>query len=287
MSVLRRRMIETLRIRNYSPRTITRYVEQIADFARHFGRSPHLLGLEEIHQYQLYLLEERKAKRGTLVVAVSALRILYRDVLRKDWMITYIPFPRKEQPLPVVLSREEVERLLAAAANARERTILLTLYATGLRLSELISLRIDDIDKDRRMILVRRGKGNKDRYIPLVPTLHQALQDYYRQFRPQEWLFPGEVPGHHIVPSTPQGICRRARLRAGIRKPVTPHTLRRCFATHLVEGGVELTAVRRLLGHHSLHTVERYLLVSRHSLDPDRGALDLLRGLGSGSSRQE
>jgi site-specific recombinase XerD len=169
--------------------------------------------------------------------------------------------------------------LLAAASGLRDRTLLLTAYATGLRVSELVSLRVADIDGARQLIRVDHGKGGRDRFVPLFPVLHQALRDYYRSFRPKEWLFPGVDSNRHLDRDTARLACHRARARAGLTKVVTPHTLRRCFATHLHENGVDLLTIKVLLGHRSLQTVQLYALVSKHTLHPQRFGMDLLQGL--------
>ena len=280
MTPLRRRMFEELSIRNYSPRTIDTYIQTVAAFARHYGRSPDQLGVAAVREYQVHLVGERDAKSGTLCVVAAALRFFYRVVMKRSIRMPPIVFPRREKRLPVVLSRDEVGRLLTSAASLRDRALLLTAYATGLRVSELVGLRVSDIDGARRMIRVCQGKGAKDRYIPLFPVLHEALRDYYRKAHPKEWLFPGNFPTEHLSRDAALHVCYRARARAGLTKPVTPHTLRRCFATHLLESGVDLFTIKNKLGHQSLKTVQRYTLVSNRSVDPDRTGMDLLQGLG-------
>jgi len=275
MTGLRKRMIEDLRIRNYSPRTIETYVMRVARFAQYFGRSPRHLGLEHIRRFQVYLVDQQKASWAILNQSVCALRFLYTVTLKKRWLIEYIPFPRQPKKLPVVLSVQEVGRLFKALPNRKHRTILMTMYATGLRLSEALHLRIEDIDSDRMQIRVVLGKGQKDRYTLLSPFLLDALRAYYRQYRPPHWLFPGQDPKRPLTPGSMHPVCRRAALRAGITKRVNTHTLRHSFATHLLEAGEDLRRIQLLLGHRSLETTAVYLHVAIQPLSGE-GPNDLL-----------
>ncbi len=279
MTLLRRRMLEDLHIRNYAPGTCEQYICHVARFARHFGRSPERLGLEEIRAYQVHLLEECGLSISTLKIAVSALRFLYTITLRRNWDLRYIPYPRSERKLQVVLSRGEVARLLNATRGLRELALLMTAYSTGVRVSELLNLQISDVDGERRVIHIRQGKGRKDRYVPLFPRLHETLRSYYREFRPGPWLFPGASPDRPLGIHALNGLCRRARERAGIEKRVTSHVLRRSFGTHLHEGGVDLRIIQVLLGHASIRTVQVYTLISSKAIGAERTGLDLLHAL--------
>lgn len=280
MTILRQRMIEDLRIRNYSDRTVEIYVGRVAEFARHFGKSPSQLGPSEIRRYQVFLVETQKASWPVFNQTVCALRFLYRVSLQKDWVIEHIPFPRQEKKLPVVPSRAEIARLFGALENLKHRTLLMTIYATGLRLSEATHLRIRDVDSSRMLIRVRRGKGRKDRYVPLSETLLQQLRTYWKACRPPAWLFPGQDPESPLGNSSVQRVCRRAGQRAGLAKRVTPHSLRHGFATHLLEAGTDLKTLQVRLGHRSLRTTSLYLHVAAEVPGYTRRAHDLLAGLG-------
>lgn len=276
MTPLRQRMLEDLRIRNYSPRTIGAYVQCISAFARHFGKSPERLRPEHIRDYQRYLVEERKVSWSRFIQVVCALRFFYRITLGRDWMINHIPHPKRQQTLPVVLSHEEVLMFLAAVKNLKHRTALQTMYGAGLRISEALGLRVDDIDSQRGVIRVSQGKGNKDRYAPLSTTLLEHLRIYWRHYQPTSWLFPGKKPGRPITDKAIQSICRPASKKAGISKPVTAHTLRHCFATHLLEAGVDLRTIQHLLGHKRLSTTGVYLHVARPAVGSSGTPFDLL-----------
>lgn len=277
MTILRQRMIEDLRIRNYSPRTVEIYVDRVAEFARHFGKSPAGLGPPEIRRYQVHLVEIRKVSWPVLNQTVCALRFLYRVCLKRDWIIQHIPFPKQEKKLPVVLSLQEIARLWGALDNLKHRTILMTIYATGLRLSEALHLRVEDIDSSRMLVRVRRGKGKKDRYVPLSETLLHQLRTYWKEHRPSEWLFPGGKAKSPLGTSSVQRICKRAGLQAGLSKKVTPHVLRHCFATHLLEAGTDLKTIQVLLGHRSLNTSSLYLHVAAQAPGSTRRGRDLLQ----------
>ena len=228
MNALRQRMIEDLRIRNYSPRTIETYVGRVAAFAKHFARSPGNLGIEQIREYQRYLVEDKRASWSVFNQTVCALRFLYTVTLGRTEIIEHIPYARPQQKLPVVLSRREVARLLAATSCLKHRVILMTIYGCGLRLSEVLGLHVTDIDSQRKVVHVRQGKGRKDRYVNLPATLVPQLQEYWKEYRPDLCLFPGKVPDRPLTASSVQKATSQARLRAGLTKRVTPHTLRHC-----------------------------------------------------------
>lgn len=286
MTILRERMIEDLRVRNYSERTIETYVSRVAEFARHFGRSPDLLGPEEIRRYQLHLVGKRKASWAVFNQTVCALRFFYGVSQGKDWSISHIPFPKQERKLPVVLSRGEVVRLLDAVANVKHNTVLTVLYAAGLRVSEALHLRVEDVDSRRMALRVRQGKGKKDRYAPLSETLLGRLRDYWRAFRPSGWLFPGKVAASPLTAGSIQRVCGKAAVKAKLGKRVSPHTLRHCFATHLLEAGTDLRTIQILLGHRSLGTTAVYLHVAVQAPGGTAGAVDLLAAApGKGARR--
>jgi len=276
LSSLRQKMIEDLRVRNYSPRTLDTYVRCVAAFAKHFGRSPSDLGAEHVRQWQVHLVEGKKASASARNQHAAALRFLYSVTLEQKIPFEQIPYARPGKKLPVVPSPTELGRLFAAVANLKHRTVLFTLYAAGLRLSEGLSLRIADIDGQRGLIRVRAGKGNKDRYTILSPTLLEAQRAYWRAYRPKGWLFPGQEAREPLTANTIQRVCIRAREKAGITKPISAHTLRHSFATHLLESGTDLRTIQQLLGHTSLSTTSIYLHVAVAALQRTERTTDLL-----------
>jgi integrase/recombinase XerD len=276
MTVLRQRMHEDLRVRNYSPRTQQTYIDRVAKFAMHFRRSPDLLGPDEIRAYQVYLVEERKASWTTLNQTVCALRFFYRVTLGKDWTIRHIPYAKAEKPLPVVLSLAEAEALFARIDNFKHLAMLLIAYSGGLRVSEIAHLQVADIDSGRMVIHVRRGKGRKDRVVPLSPVLLAILREHWRGSRPRGYLFVGQDGSRPISTKTLAKLCRHAGQRAGLRKRVTPHTLRHTFATHHLEAGTDLRTLQLMMGHTSLKTTSRYLHVSTDRIRSAKTPLELL-----------
>lgn len=276
MSELRQRMLQDLKIRNRSKSTQDRYAWHIADFARFFGRSPDQLGPEHIRLWQLHLIEERGLSYSTLNVAVCALRFFYGVTLRRDWVVERIPFARPEKKLPAILSPSEVQQFLDALVLPKHHAMFSVAYSGGLRVTEVTRLRVQDIDSKRNVINIRNGKGKKDRLVPLSPRLLVELRAYWRAERPSPFLFPGAKAHRPIATSTARKICQVAAEKAGIEKPVTPHTLRHCFATHLLEAGVDLRTIQMLLGHSSIKTTARYTRVSVDRLRSIQTPLDLL-----------
>lgn len=258
MTPLRQRFVDDLRLRNYSPRTIEIYVAHVARFAKHFRRSPELLGPEEMRAFQLHLLE-KKASWSQFNQTVCALRFFYGKTLGRTEQVPMLAFGKRPKKLACVLSPEEVARLLEAARPGRERMLLQTAYACGLRLMEVLTVEVADIDSARMLLHVRQGKGNKDRLVPLSPRLLKELRDYWRMFRPARWLFSNKGQRGAVHPGTVQRQLRRAVLKAGLRKPATMHTLRHSFATHMLEAGVDVVTLQKILGHRQLSTTARYL----------------------------
>ena len=275
MTPLRQRYIDDLRLRNYARRTIQTYVSQVVCFARHFGRSPELLGAEEVRAFQLHLLE-RRVSWSSFNQAVCALRFLYGTTLRRPEQLPLIPYGKKPKTLPSVLSPEEVLRLIEAAPRGRDRVLLEVASGCGLRLSELLHLRVGAIDSARMVIHVRQGKGAKDRLVPLSVRLLQELRDYWRMWRPRTWLFPGHKPDHPISGGNTQRRFSRLVKQAGLRKHCSMHTLRHSYATHLLEAGVDVLTLKTLMGHSSLQTTARYLHISTQRLQQTPSLLDLL-----------
>jgi integrase len=219
-------MLHDLLVRNYSPRTIKTYISAVARFAKHFGTSPQLLGVKEIREYQVFLVEDKKASWTVFNQAVCALRFFYHTTLQREEMIAHIPYAKREKKLPVVLSHQELGRFFRAIGNRKHRTAMMTMYAAGLRISEAVALQITDIDSQRGVLRIRQGKGRKDRYVPLSPTLLEILRTYWRVHQPGPWLFPGLFPHKPISVSAIQKACTMARQRAALKKPVTTHTMR-------------------------------------------------------------
>lgn len=265
MTPLRQRFVDDLRLRNKSPRTIETYVLRVAQFAKHFGRSPEQLGPDQLRAYQQHLLA-RQVSWSMFNQSVCALRFLYNVTLGRPQVIVHLPFAKRPRTLPTVLSPEEVVRFLGAALPGRDRTLLDVAYSCGLRLQELLGLQVADIDSARMVLHIRHGKGQKDRLVPLSPRLLQVLRGYWREYRPATWLFPGVKPALALTDGTVQRICKRTARRAGLTKRVHPHTLRHSFATHLLEAGVDLLSVQALLGHSHFQTTAKYLHVSMRRL---------------------
>jgi site-specific recombinase XerD len=270
-------MTEDMQVRNLALNTQTSYVQQVSLFARHFNKSPEVLGPEEIRAYQVYLTNEKKLAPSSVLIAVAALRFLYKVSLKREWPFDeVIPAPKKPQKLPVVLSPEEVLEFLRCVGNMKHRTILTTCYAAGLRISEAIQLKPTHIDSKRMVIRVEQGKGQKDRYTMLSPKLLEALRLYWQEGRPKTWLFEGDVPSKPIDRSAVEQACQKAHRLSGIRKPITPHSLRHAFAVHLLESGTDVRKIQLLLGHRSLATTARYLRIATSKVCSTSSPLDLL-----------
>ena len=275
MTPLRQRFIDDLRLRNFSPKTVKAYTAGVLRFARHFGRSPAELGAEEIRAYQIHLLQQH-ATWSLFNQTVCALRFLYRITLDRPDVVHAIPFGKKTKKLPSVLSPEEVFQLIKAARPGPERMMVQTAYACGLRISELLHLQVGDIDSARMVIIVRHGKGRKGRVLPLSPRLLAELRDYWRQYRPSTWFFPSRTADRPLNDATVQGWFQKLSLRAGMRKRVTCHTLRHSFATHLLEAGVDVATLQKLLGHSNLRATVGYVHISTRQLQRMPSLLDLL-----------
>ncbi len=277
MTSLRQRMTEDMQVRNLALNTQTSYLQQVSLFARHFEKSPEQLGPEHIRDYQVYLTNEKKLAPGSVLIAVAALRFLYKVSLHRNWSFgDVIPAPKKPQTLPVVLSPEEVLQFLGCVHGRKHHAILTTCYAAGLRISEAVRLTVPDIDSARMVIRVDQGKGQKDRYVMLSQKLREILRDWWRAEKPRHWLFPGDIDGRHITRDAVELACQKARLHFPVRKPVTPHSLRHAFAVHMLEAGTDVRTIQLLLGHRSLATTARYLRIATSKVCSASSPLDLL-----------
>lgn len=262
MTPLRRRMIEDMRIRNFSPNTQRSYVHYVAEFARHYNASPELLGLEHVRAYQVYLVEQRQLSPSSINTFVSAAQFLYLNTLEMPWGENRFVRMKEPETLPVVLSREEVERLFRHIGFLKHRAVLMLCYGSGLRISEAVALKTAHIDSARMLIRVEKGKGAKDRYTVVSAQMLNLLRRYWKAQRPVDYLFPGIEAGTHLSAAAVQEVCREACRLAGIEKRVTPHTLRHSFATHLLENGTDTRAIQVLLGHSRIETTARYTAVT-------------------------
>ena len=275
MSPLRRRMIEDMTIRKLAPKTQHDYVQRIKNFAAFLGRSPDMATFEDVRRYQLHLATSGVGV-PTINQTVSTLRFFFKVTLKRHEIVEHTHAIHKPRKLPVVLSVEEVARLLDAAPGLKYKAALSVAYGAGLRASEVVSLKVSDIDSKRMVIRVEQGKGQKDRYVMLSPKLLQTLRDYWRAVRSTDWLFPGERPGEPITRCAVERVCQSARRLAGIAKPVTPHSLRHAFAVHLLESGTDVRTIQLLLGHRSLATTARYLRIATNKVCSTSSPLDLL-----------
>jgi integrase/recombinase XerD len=273
MGTLRDRMLADLQLRGITPRTQKTYLREVRNFAKHFNKSPEELGESEFKEYLLYLLNKRKLSEGTFRFYVAALKFLYKTTLKREWVVEKIQYPKRKKKLPIVLDLSEVEALFSVTTNFKHKAILMITYSSGLRISEAARLKITDIDSKRMMVRIQHGKGGKDRYSILSQTALECLRQYWRKYRPKEWLFEGNK-GAHISISSIRQIFLDAKKRAGITKPASVHTLRHSFATHLVEAGTNLYHIQLLLGHRSPNTTTVYLHVSRLNLAQVASPLD-------------
>lgn len=273
MTPLRQRLIEDLQVRNRSTRTIQCYVRHIRRFAAHFGRSPEELGPEHVRDYQLHLLNQR-VSWSAFNQAVCALRFLYGTTLGRPELLPRLPYGRRPKRIPRVLGRDEVRELLACTRQRQPRLVLTMIYGTGMRISEAVALRVSDIESREMTILVARGKGNKQRLVPLSSRLLEELRAWWLTHRNPQWMFPGHDPNRPINVGLVQNACLMAATQAGLKPGVTPHTLRHTFATELLEAGIDLLTIQKILGHTSLHTTLLYTHVRRDRLKVAGQAVD-------------
>jgi site-specific recombinase XerD len=269
-------MLEDLQLRNYAPNTIRCYLRCVADFAQHFHTPPDRLGPEHVRAYQHYLAHDLQVSWSSFNQTVCALRFFYHTTLGHTSMLDHIPYPRRQRKLPTILSHADVAAILMAPRNLKHRAILTTLYATGLRLSELCALRLTDLDSQRMVIRIQQAKGHQDRFVMLSPKLLVLLRHYWKAYRPPQWLFPGRPSTQPIHPASVYEICRQAGKVAHVSVRLHPHLLRHAFATHLLEAGVDLRRIQLLLGHRSLHSTGIYLHMAASLLQATPSPLEAL-----------
>ena len=269
-------MAEDMLLRNLAQRTVDSYTCHIGRFAKFIGKPVEDATPEDVRSFQLHLVQGLKVSWSSFNQAVCGLRFLYRTTLPRPWHVTMIPFGKRPKRLPAVLGADEVDQLLKCVTCLKHRMLLLTLYAAGLRLSEGAALTIQDIDSKRMLIRVACGKGQKERLVPLSPRLLTELREYWKQVRSPKYLFPGATFDVRISATTIQKSCKAAVIKAGITKNVTPHTLRHSFATGLLEAGVDLLTIGRLLGHKSFSTTMIYLHVRRPHMESTPSPIDWL-----------
>jgi integrase/recombinase XerD len=276
---LRKLMLEELQLRDYAQNTIRHYIRTVEEFARRFRCSPDRLGPRHIREYQAELFQKRKLSANSVKRHLAALRFFYVKTLRRAWSLADTPYPKKTLRLPTILSREEVAQLIHAARTPCEHILLITLYATGARRSELTHLKVSDIDSQRMVVHIRGGKGRKDRDVMLSPKLLTALRAHWRYYhrKSSTWLFPSNYrKDRPIDTKTVWHACQKAAKRAGLQKRVHPHTLRHCFATHLYEAGTDLRAIQVLLGHEDLRDTLIYVHLAIQRLNATASPLDSL-----------
>jgi integrase/recombinase XerD len=279
---LRQIMLEELERRNYAPSTIRAYLRTIEHFAHHFRTSPDRLGTDHIRQYQALMFRTWKLSPNTVTQRLAALRFFYIQVLKRSWSAAETPYPKKMLKLPQILSQQEVARLIEATETPFHRVLLMTLYATGARRAEVARLKISDIDSERMVVHIRGGKGRTDRDVMLSPALLDELRAWWRSLKrkPTDWLFPGNKWHTARQPVTTKVLwmaCQQAAIRAGLEdKNIHPHTLRHCFATHLLEAGADLRTIQILLGHRDLEETTIYLHLSKKHLSATASPLDQL-----------
>jgi len=271
-----KRMAEDMQLRNLSPRTIDAYTYHVDRFAMRFGKHPEELGLEQVRDFQLWMINELHSSWSQFNQAVCALKFFYTVTCQRDWIVTHVPYGQRPKTLPVVLSGDEVARIIACIINIKHRTVILTLYSAGLRISEGLNLKVPDIDSERMTLKINQGKGQKDRYVPVSPRLLTELRLYWRDQRPSEYFFPGKTDDTPLNPAVVQKALSLATAQAGIKKHVTPHTMRHSYATGMLEAGVDLMAISKLLGHSSFTTTMVYLHCRRQHLGSAPSPIDWL-----------
>jgi len=276
MTPMRQKMIKEMSLRRFSEKTQKSYLSSVTGLARYFKLSPEKINKQMIEEYMLHVIQDRKLKWGSCNTILVGLRFFYIKMLGMDSLFINIPINKKGSELPEILSSDELESLFTVMPNQKHRTLLMTAYAAGLRVSELVNLKLADIDSKRMMIRVHQGKGRKDRYTILSKRLLKELRIYWKMYSPNLWLFSGRDPEQPLPSGTAQKIYYKAKERAGIKKGKCIHTLRHCFGTHLLEAGVDLRTIQMLMGHSNIKTTIIYLQLSKKHLSSTQSPLDLL-----------
>lgn len=276
MTELEEQMKFNMELRGYSSKTIKNYLFCIGNFAKHYNKSLELLGENEIRNYLHYCITEKHLCEGTVNYIHSALKFFYTRILDRDWKSEKLPRIKEPRKLPVILSQSEVKAILEATDNLKHKTILTTIYGAGLRISEAAKLRVSDIDSKNMQIIIREGKGKKDRYSMLSAKNLNLLREYWKRYKPDTFLFAGKNPNGYISPRSIQKVFAESKNKAGIKKEATVHTLRHSFATHLLEAGTDICYIQRLLGHTSIETTTIYLHLRRMDLLNIKSPLDSL-----------
>jgi integrase/recombinase XerD len=276
MTPLRKRMIEDMQLRNFSPQTQRTYVHHIAGLAQFYQTSPEHLNLEDLRQFQVYLASDCRYSAESLNQFVSAAKFLYGVTLEAPFDAGALLRARVPMRAPIILSQQEIERFFENVPSLRNRAALMVAYGAGLRVSEVVAVKVSQIDSQRMLLRVEQGKGHRDRYAMLSPRLLQVLRIWWRAVRSTEWLFPGWRVNAHLTPASLQQACRDAVERAGLRKRITVHSLRHSFATHLLENGTDIRVIQVLLGHRRIDTTARYVAVSSQLVSQTQSPLDQL-----------
>ncbi|MFL0246071.1 tyrosine-type recombinase/integrase [Candidatus Clostridium stratigraminis] len=278
MTKLREQYKRDLEIKGFSPKTQDAYLRHVAVFSKHFGKSPDLLGIEEIKDYLHYVITDRGLSKSYVNQVYSALKFLYEATLGREWKMTQIPRVKKDKKLPQVLSRLEIKKILDSITNLKHRAILTTIYASGLRVGEVVNLKVIDIDSKCMQIKVCLGKGKKDRFTILSEKNLIVLRDYFKYYKPKDWLFPGDDESKHLTERTVERVFEKAKAKAGVLKPGNVHCLRHSFATHLLEDGTDIHYIQALLGHTNIQTTNIYLHVTAARIKKIRSPFDILDG---------
>jgi integrase/recombinase XerD len=277
MGIVRDRMIEEMKLRNFSAATQKSYLYAVTRLTKHYKRPPDQLDKEQIRAYLVHLTVEKKLSPNTMTGLISGLRFFYNETLGWDETKLFIPPRKKSSPLPEVFSPSEVVRLIDGARGLKQRVLLMTAYSAGLRVGELVNLKITDIDAARMTLRVKQGKGGKDRYAILSQNLLIELRKYWKRYRPSIWLFPNRTKNGPLSRNEAWHIFNQAKKRAGIKKGRGIHTLRACFATHLLQAGVDLRSIQFLLGHSSILSTQRYLRLQPQNMGSTVSPLDMLQ----------
>jgi site-specific recombinase XerD len=274
MSKLRDRMLMEMELRNYSQKTIKAYIKHVEHFSRLFKKSPAAMGNTEIRKYLHHLKQIKKVSWSNINIAYCGLKFFYTKVLHRRWDVEHIPRPRREKKLPNVLAQSELQLIFDATTNIKHCAMLMVTYSGGLRVSETSHLKITSIESQRMLIRIDDAKGNKDRYTLLSKVALKKLRNYYKFYRPTDWLFEGQNKSNPITDDTIQRVFRDSKEKAGIKKPATVHTLRHSFATHLMEDGTDIFTIQKLLGHSYLKTTSTYIHIQNKQLKDIINPLD-------------